>query len=290
MIEQHELIAALRWQWEIGADEAVAEQPTDWTALGARSAAALRLPAGAAPAPAGPANTAAAPSRTAVRAAPMAPLPAATPASPPPGADSANADACALAATAASLPALAEILAGFEGCALRLTATNLVFADGNPESRLMLVGEAPGEDEDRQGRPFVGVSGQLLDRMLKAVGLDRRGVYIANILPWRPPGNRSPTPGEIGLCLPFIQRHIELVNPRALMLLGGTAAKALLGTAEGISRLRGRWFEYQPPGLAAPVPTLATYHPAYLLRTPAQKRAAWRDLLAFTEKAAINRD
>ncbi|MBM3571644.1 MAG: uracil-DNA glycosylase, partial [Alphaproteobacteria bacterium] len=168
------------------------------------------------------------------------------------------------------------------------TATNLVFGDGNPQAGLMLIGEAPGADEDRQGLPFVGVSGQLLDRMLAAIGRDRRSAYITNILPWRPPGNRQPTPAEIALCLPFIQRHIELVAPRVMVLVGGTSAKALLGRAEGIMKLRGRWFEYASVGLAQPVAALATYHPAYLLRTPAQKREAWRDLLAVKKKIGGN--
>jgi DNA polymerase len=175
-------------------------------------------------------------------------------------------------------------LAAFEGCALKQTATNLVFADGNPDSGLMLIGEAPGADEDRLGLPFVGVSGRLLDRMLAAIGRDRTGTYITNILPWRPPGNRQPTPAEMAMCLPFVQRHVELVRPRIIVLIGGTSAKTLLGTAEGIMRLRGRWFDYRSPGLARPIPALATFHPAYLLRSPAQKREAWRDFLALKKK------
>lgn len=148
----------------------------------------------------------------------------------------------------------------------------------------MLVGEAPGEDEDRQGKPFVGRSGQLLDRMLAAIGLDRSTVYITNVLPWRPPGNRSPTPAEIAVCLPFVERHIELVDPALLVLVGGVAAKTLLGTQEGIVRLRGRWLLHSSPGLSRPLPTLATYHPAYLLRSPAHKRDSWRDLLTVKNK------
>ncbi len=189
-----------------------------------------------------------------------------------------------LALKAHTLAELEAAIAGFDGCALKATATRLVFADGNPKARLMLVGEAPGADEDRQGKPFVGVSGQLLDRMLAWIGLDRSKVYISNILPWRPPGNRSPTSAEIAICLPFIERHIELVDPSVLVLLGGTSAKALLATGEGIMKLRGRWLEYASPGLPRPVAAMATFHPAYLLRSPGYKREAWRDFLVIKNK------
>ena len=171
-----------------------------------------------------------------------------------------------MAAEARTLEDLRAAMAAFDGCALKATATNLVFADGNPKARLMLIGEAPGEDEDRQGLPFVGKSGKLLDQMLKCIGLDRDSVYITNILPWRPPGNRKPNPNEIQACLPFVERHIELIAPEGLMLLGGTSASALLDRTDGIMRLRGRWFEFTPaahgaadsraadlsPGLPAP--------------------------------------
>ncbi|GAB5467716.1 MAG: uracil-DNA glycosylase [Rhodospirillales bacterium] len=187
------------------------------------------------------------------------------------------------AQAAGDLDALRAALEAFEGCDLKKTASNLVFADGTPESRIMLIGEAPGRDEDRQGLPFVGVSGQLLDRMLAGIGLDRESVYITNILFWRPPGNRTPTPGEVAACLPFVERHIELVQPTHLLLLGGLSAKTLLARSEGITRLRGQWGAVNFAGLAAPVPALATLHPAYLLRQPAQKRLAWRDCLAFRQ-------
>ena len=144
----------------------------------------------------------------------------------------------------------------------------------------MIVGEAPGADEDRIGRPFVGRAGQLLDRMLAAIGLDRTTVQITNVIYWRPPGNRKPTTAEIAACLPFVLRHIALANPRVLVLCGGTAASALLPVSDGITRLRGRWFELAVPGLDKPVPTLPMFHPAFLLRTPERKREAWRDLLA----------
>jgi DNA polymerase len=175
----------------------------------------------------------------------------------------------------------------FEGCALRHTAMNLVFADGNPEAPVMFIGEAPGEDEDRQGKPFVGVSGKLLDRMLAPIGLDRTNIYISNILFWRPPGNRSPTDSEIAACLPFAERHISLIKPKLLILLGGVAAKSLLRTKEGITRIRGRWTEYHPPlgsGLTEPIPCLPIYHPAYLLRQPAAKRQAWNDVLQLQKR------
>ena len=158
---------------------------------------------------------------------------------------------------------------------------NLVFADGNPDGRVMLIGEGPGSEEDRRGLPFVGASGQLLDRMLACIGLDRAQVYISNVLFWRPPGNRTPTDAEVAACLPFVERHIELANPDFLVLLGGMSAKTLLARTEGILRLRGRWRPYQHAGMATPIPALPTLHPAYLLRQPQQKRLAWRDLLSL---------
>ncbi len=189
-----------------------------------------------------------------------------------------------LAAEAHSLEALRAALDAFHSCALRRTATNTVFADGAPDSGVMIIGEAPGADEDRLGLPFVGVSGKLLDLMLNAVGLDRQTAYITNVVPWRPPGNRKPTADEVALCLPFLERHVELIQPKALLLVGGLSAQSLLARTEGITRLRGRWGEVSLPGLSRPVPALATFHPAYLLRSPAQKRLAWRDMLAFRER------
>jgi uracil-DNA glycosylase len=170
----------------------------------------------------------------------------------------------------------------FEGCALKRTATNTVFADGVAAAPLMIIGEAPGSDEDRIGRPFVGRSGQLLDRMLATIGFSRRSnVYITNILFWRPPGNRKPTGDEITSCLPFVWQHVALARPRIVLLSGGTAVAAMLERHEGIMRLRGRWFDLKVPGVDAPIPALATYHPSFLLRTPARKSEAWRDLLAL---------
>jgi DNA polymerase len=194
----------------------------------------------------------------------------------------------ALAAAAGSLAELAQAMQRFEGCALKHTASNLVFGDGNAQAQVMFVGEAPGADEDRQGKPFVGVSGQLLDRMIACIGLDRGNSYITNIISWRPPGNRKPTSAEVTTCLPFVRRHIELVAPCLLVLVGGTAASALTGQSQGITRLRGRWLDYQAPGSEGTgnpiIPALPIFHPAYLLRQPALKREAWRDLLAIRER------
>jgi DNA polymerase len=191
----------------------------------------------------------------------------------------------AVAEAATTLEELRTALAAFEGCNLRLTATQMVFADGTPGSRVMLVGEAPGRDEDLQGLPFVGRSGQLLDRMLAAIDLSRESVYIANVVPWRPPGNRDPAPHETAACLPFIKRQIELSDPDFLVLLGKSAAHTLRETSEGILKLRGRWRNYDTGHRV--IQALPTLHPAYLLRQPLQKRYAWRDLLML--KAALDK-
>jgi DNA polymerase len=188
------------------------------------------------------------------------------------------------ARNAQSLEDLKAALARYDGVSLRKTATNLVFADGNPKAEIMLVGEAPGADEDRQGLPFVGVSGQLLDRMMAAIGYDRSTFYITNVCFWRPPGNRKPTEAELAAQQPFVLRHIELVRPKVLVLVGGSSAQMLLGTTEGITRLRGKWFDYRSDGLDQPVPALPIFHPAYLLRQPELKREAWRDLLKLRIK------
>jgi DNA polymerase len=198
--------------------------------------------------------------------------------------DEAAGDARDLARTAASLDALEALLARFESCPLRFTAKNLVFADGNPEARVMFVGEAPGADEDRVGKPFMGRSGQLLDRMMAAIGLDRTNAYVGNVVPWRPPGNRSPTPQEIAICKPFIERQIALADPDILVCLGGVATQALAGTKDGILKSRGRFFPYRTG--TREIRLLATLHPAYLLRQPLQKRLAWRDFRAL--RAALD--
>jgi uracil-DNA glycosylase family 4 len=190
------------------------------------------------------------------------------------------------ARSAASLEDLRTIMQGFTGCALRVTATQLVFADGNPQARVMFVGEAPGRDEDIAGLPFVGRSGKLLDRMLKAIGLDRASAYIANIIPWRPPGNRTPTPQESQICLPFILRQIELANPDVLVCMGGPSSQTLLGFTDGIRRTRGRWMAFNTG--TREIRAIATFHPAYLLRSPLEKRHAWRDFLAIKQALAQN--
>ena len=172
----------------------------------------------------------------------------------------------------------ASSLAGFDGCNLKFTAKNLVFADGNPEAALMLVGEAPGRDEDIEGLPFVGRSGKLLDRMLAAIGLDRSSAYIANVIPWRPPGNRTPTPHETEICRPFIERQIELADPKVLVTLGGPSARCCSTPTEGILRLRGNWRVHRHAA-GMDIPAMPTLHPAYLLRNPAHKKLAWRDFL-----------
>ncbi len=194
------------------------------------------------------------------------------------------AEAARIAAACETLAALQAALSAFTGCALRDTATQLVFADGSEHAKLVFIGEAPGGEEDRIGRPFVGPAGQLLDRMLASIGLDRSVVRIVNVVPWRPPGNRAPTDAEIAVCLPFLHRQIALINPACLVLLGATSAKAMLPAASrntGIRRLRGNWQNVEIPGLHAPLPCLPTYHPAYLLRTPTAKRESWFDLLAL---------
>lgn len=208
------------------------------------------------------------------------------------GSAAAKVDALAVARQAQTLDELRAAIAAFDGLAIRKTATNMVFSDGNPKARVMVIGEAPGADEDKEGKPFVGVSGQLLDRMFACIGLSRtaadpqKAIYISNILNWRPPGNRTPSPAEIDISLAFIERHIALIKPQVLVFMGGVATKALLNTDEGITKLRGKWQTYAPisPELGA-VETrcLPTFHPSFLLRTPLRKREAWSDMLALQE-------
>ncbi len=183
-----------------------------------------------------------------------------------------------------SLEQLKSYMSNFKGCELYKSSTNMVFSDGNPKSKIMLIGEAPGHDEDIQGKPFVGRSGKLLDKMLEAIELNREKVYIANIVPWRPPSNRRPTDEEIEICLPFIKKHIELIKPKVLMLLGSTATFALLKNTEGISKIRGKWVDLNLNNIS--VPTLPTFHPAFLLRQPAQKKHVWEDLKSLKNKVS----
>jgi DNA polymerase len=251
--------ALLRWYLDAGVDETIGEQPVDRYREAAEPTASTP--------PAGPARRLPSPS-------PVRPTPV-------PAAAGPVASAVALAAQAANLDELREALADFDACPLSKTATTLVFCDGNPRARVVLIGEAPGAEEDRRGVPFVGPSGRLLDRMLASIGLDRTKVFISNTLFWRPPGNRNPNTTELATCMPFVERMLELIDPEFLVALGGPAASALLGQKESVGRLRGRDFTYQTAGLPRPVRARVMYHPAYLLRSPAQKRLAWRDLLAL---------
>jgi len=255
-----EAAATLRWWAEAGVDLAVCEEPRN------------RFLASPAPLAVAVAAGGARPTADLPRAAVFVPAEAALAERDP--------AARALATSAPDLNSLKACLEVFEGCGLKRTATQLVFADGTPGSRVMLVGEAPGAEEDRIGRPFVGRAGQLLDRMLKSIGLDRSKVYIANVVPWRPPANRTPTPQETQACLPFIRRQIELARPEILVCLGGSAAQTLLGVKDGITRARGTWFEYRCDD-SRTLKAFATFHPAYLLRQPGQKRLAWMDMRAL---------
>ncbi len=263
-------LAALRWYLDAGVDEVMGDLPVNrFEEIVATEKAP---PAASAPHPASQSANVA---------------PSATRLTPP---DRARFEAEERASACSTLEELKQAIESFDGCILKKTAANTVFSDGNPESGLMFVGEAPGAEEDRQGKPFVGASGQLLDRMLAAIGRDRQSAYIANILPWRPPGNRKPSPQETAICLPFIQQHIKLAKPRVLVFLGGTSASTLLDTSQGITRLRGKWTTYSWAASASTdaaadhnrsVPALPTYHPAYLLRQPQLKGDAWRDFLSI---------
>ncbi|MCB9942098.1 MAG: uracil-DNA glycosylase [Geminicoccaceae bacterium] len=188
-----------------------------------------------------------------------------------------------LAASCSTIDALRTALESFEGCALKRTANRLCFGDGNPAASIMLIGEAPGAEEDRQGKPFVGPSGRLLDRMLAAIGLGRETVWITNAIFWRPPGNRTPTANEIAVCQPFVERQIEIMAPEIIVFVGGIAARTLLGTREGVTRLRGRRFSYEPGDGKPAIPAMVMFHPAYLLRQPARKKESWQDLMTVSE-------
>jgi uracil-DNA glycosylase len=278
------LAALLAWHRELGVEDALGEVPVDWLGRGdAAPGRGFRL-AGEAP----PQASAAPPPRALATPQPPAPRPVPGPKPPlapaaPRQFSTADPDAALMAArtaarTAGSLEELRATLAGFDGCGLKATAKNLCFYRGAARARLMLIGEAPGRDEDLQGKPFVGRAGQLLDRMLTAIELSEADVHITNIVYWRPPGNRTPTPQEAQVCRPFLERQVELVAPDFVLLLGGAAAKEVFGVADGIMRIRGKWRELTLG--ERKVRALATLHPAYLLRTPAAKRLAWRDLLA----------
>jgi DNA polymerase len=262
----------LAFYLEAGVDCALSEEPANRLAEPERPAD-VKTPA--------PSREVTPPARS-LREAPAAFV--APPAEVLPAPDTVIASAREAARTAASLDVLREMLEKFDGCALKSTATRLVFADGNPKARIMFVGEAPGRDEDIEGLPFVGRSGKLLDRMIASIGLDRTKVYIANVIPWRPPGNRTPTPQETQICLPFIQRQIELVDPDILVTLGNPSTQTLLSTREGIMKTRGRWLQYDTGTRA--IRAMATFHPAYLLRSPSYKRMSWQDLRAIAKALA----
>jgi uracil-DNA glycosylase len=256
-------VALLRWYEDAGVDEAIGDEPLNRFKV----------------------STAKTSTESSIRPAAPVRAPHTVSSGALPGGDGSTQSATHLAQSAQTVVELKAAVEAFEGCGLKKFASSTVFADGNPNARIMFIGEAPGADEDRQGRPFVGVSGKLLDKMLKSVGLDRAtNAYITNIVFWRPPGNRSPTDQEISSCLPFVQRHVELIDPAVLVFVGGMAAKTMLAKPVGITKLRGRWYEYETPGMVRPVPCMALFHPAYLLRSPQQKRLAWRDLLAIKQK------
>lgn len=257
VLDNAELLSVLDWYRAAGVDIAVGEEPVDRFAQSARPS----------------------PVATPLRSVQSGETP------PPPPAQPIGGDpflARQLAASASSLDALKATLEAYDGCSLKFRATQLVFADGNPDARIMLIGEAPGAEEDRQGKPFVGRSGQLLDRMLAAIGLDRNHVYIVNTVPWRPPGNRAPTPEEMELCLPFLHRQVELVAPKLVMTLGGPAMQAVFKTNAGIIKMRGKWQTVTIGGHE--VDAIPALHPAYLLRNPAAKQQMWRDLLSLRSK------
>ncbi|MFN3869744.1 MAG: uracil-DNA glycosylase [Hyphomicrobiaceae bacterium] len=319
-LTRDDLVQLLAWYGEAGVDCAVGDEPFDWfqraarppgagfawplteaaassasgsvsgssaaaTAPRRRAAAAAYRGAEPAPSPRAPLATVLPPASTPQR--PRTALPAALPdatrapparfATAPP--DAALIDAQRIAASATDLAALAAALQRFDGCALKATAKSTCVWRGAEKARLMIIGEAPGRDEDIEGRPFVGRAGQLLDRMLAAIGFGEDDVHITNVVYWRPPGNRTPTAQETLVCRPFLERQIALVEPEVLLLVGGAAAKAMLDTEDGIMKLRGKWREIETGGIKRRA--IATLHPAYLLRTPAAKRMAWRDLLSL---------
>ena len=284
--DRNELIAMLAWQLDMGIDEAVLEHP-QVDAMPLRLDQLLAVVA-----PAGDKDV----SQTAMGGTALQPSEAvkmANSALANSGAalskDKTNTDSSALAGIT-SLVDLQSAMARLDDCPLKHTASNLCFADGNPGARLMIIGEAPGRDEDRMGVPFVGADGQLLDKMIASIGLDRASVYLTNLLPWRPPGNRSPTDEETAMLLPWLFRHVQLAKPEFVLLLGGAAAKLVLGSHDGIMKLRGRWRDVDF-GDGVPRPALASLHPAYLLRSPAQKRLAFEDLLLLAKRlAAVQQD
>jgi len=277
MMNSADLHAALQWQIDAGCDECVADQPIDRFQVSESMPAPLQVPAQAAPA---------APPSAGATARQDAPGVSRGTKVDPVEVDNNRQIRTALELTQAAktIEELKQALSDFDGCPLKKTATNMVFYDGPADARLMLIGEAPGADEDRQGVPFVGPSGQLLNAILDSVGLYREQVMISNTVFWRPPGNRTPTGQETAVCKPFIERLVELVDPKILVCVGAPAAHTMLGETQGISRLRGKWFTFQTPRLSHPIQTTALFHPAYLLRTPIKKRDVWADIRMIKAK------
>ena len=292
LTSQNEMLALLDWFQAMGVDAALDDVPRDWlqrgplppgTGFAWPNRDAAPMPPASPSAPAG-AELGRSPRRPELVPLPVGPAEAtARPrAVTPLGASDAETGARRIAREATSLEALEIALRNFDGCGLKATATKLCFYRGAPRAELMIVGEAPGRDEDLEGKPFVGRAGRLLDKMLAAIGLTEADVHITNIVYWRPPGNRTPTPQEALACRPFLERQIELVAPKILVAVGGAAAKEILGVAEGIMRLRGKWREVMVGDRK--IAAMATLHPAYLLRTPAAKQLAWMDLLQIKSK------
>jgi uracil-DNA glycosylase len=269
------LCAWLNWYQAMGVDEWVGERPIDRL----QPAQADRQRRDDLSRPAGPAARAPGSDGAGLRPVPGTPAPSLLLRSP----GSAAASAREIAAGCHDLAALEAAVGAFDGCALKETAQSLCFADGGPQAEVMLIGEAPGAEEDRLGKPFVGQSGKLLDKMLATIGLGRSAAYITNVIYWRPPGNRSPTQAEIAACQPFLERQIELLQPKVIVFLGGIAARGLLGVKEGVTKLRGRRFVYTTAD-GARIPAMVTFHPAFLLRQPGQKRLAWRDVLTLRQR------
>ena len=271
-------VEILRWHLDAGVDETIGEESQN--RFGATQSAPVQAPVQAEV-------------RAEVRAEASTPAPTPAPISAPvpekvniktPGHDQALKSAVKIAAAANSIDELKLALEQFDGCNLKKTATNLVFGDGNQSAKVVLIGEAPGADEDRQGVPFVGASGKLLDKMLASINLSRSDIFISNTVFWRPPGNRTPNAGEIAVCQPFVERMIELIDPEILITVGGPATHSLLAQQGSVSKLRGKWFTYETPRMSRPIIATAIYHPAYLLRSPAMKRPTWHDLIEIRKK------
>lgn len=263
-------VEVLTWYLESGVDAVLQDTPRQWLSQPDAAGAALVAPASSQPVFMNPHPTPLPEGRKTTRPAPLAAAASVT-------------LARELAERCNNIEELKEAVHRFEGCSLKKLATNTVFADGNPEAEIMLIGEAPGLNEDQQGIPFCGASGILLDKMFAAIGLDRNSVYITNTIFWRPPGNRQPNDEELAICRPFVEKHVALMNPSLLILAGGTATSAMLGTQMALSRLRGRFYQYTNNYMDRAVPVAVMYHPSYLLRQPGQKRLAWQDMLAIRE-------